>query len=120
MKILVVDDSKAMRMIVRRALAGSPNYAGASVVEAENGQQGLEAVSAESPDVILSDWNMPEMNGIEFLEALGAAGSHPPFGFVTSESTPEMHERATAAGAKFLVSKPFTPESLAAALDGAL
>ena len=63
---------------------------------------------------------MPEMNGIEFLEALGAKGAHPPFGFVTSESTPEMHERATAAGARFLVSKPFTPESLAAALDGAL
>lgn len=120
MKILVVDDSKAMRMIVRRALMGSPAYAGADVVEAENGQQGLDAVDNESPDVILSDWNMPEMNGIEFLEALGSRGSHPPFGFVTSESTPEMVERATAAGAKFLVSKPFTPESLAQALDGAL
>ncbi len=120
MKILVVDDSKAMRMIVRRALKGSPTYAAADVVEAENGQEGLTQVDAESPDVILSDWNMPEMNGIEFLEALGAKGGHPPFGFVTSESTPEMVERATSAGAKFLVSKPFTPESLAAALDGAL
>ena len=120
MKILVVDDSKAMRMIVRRALASADGYANADVVEAENGQEGLEAVAAESPDVILSDWNMPEMNGIEFLEQLNAQGDHPPFGFVTSESTPEMHERATAAGAKFLVSKPFTPESLAAALDDAL
>lgn len=120
MKILVVDDSKAMRMILRRALSTSPSYASATVVEAENGQQGLDVVDAESPDVILSDWNMPEMNGIEFLEALGAKGPHVPFGFVTSESTPEMHERATSAGARFLVSKPFTPESLAAALDGAL
>ncbi len=120
MKILVVDDSKAMRMIVRRSLMNAPAYAGATVVEAENGQQALEQVAAESPDVILSDWNMPEMNGIEFLEALAAKGPHVPFGFVTSESTPEMHERATSAGAKFLVSKPFTPESLAAALDGAL
>lgn len=120
MKILVVDDSKAMRMIVRRALGASANYSDATVVEAENGAEGLDAVSNESPDVILSDWNMPEMNGIEFLEALASKGSFPPFGFVTSESTPEMHERATSAGAKFLVSKPFTPESLSSALDGAL
>jgi two-component system chemotaxis response regulator CheY len=120
MKILVVDDSKAMRMIVRRALGASAKYGDATVVEAENGAEGLDQVAAESPDVILSDWNMPEMNGIEFLEALVAKGSLPPFGFVTSESTPEMHERAISTGAKFLVSKPFTPESLSSALDGVL
>ncbi|MFT5563509.1 MAG: two-component system chemotaxis response regulator CheY [Myxococcota bacterium] len=120
MKILVVDDSKAMRMIVRRSLLKSAAYAGATVIEAENGQQALKQVEAEAPDVILSDWNMPKMDGIELLEALAAKGPHVPFGFMTSESTPEMYARATAAGATFLVSKPFTPESLAAALDGAL
>lgn len=120
MKILIVDDSKAMRMIVRRALASTPAYGGATVVEAENGVEALERVDAEAPDVILSDWNMPEMNGIELLEALVTRGPVPPFGFVTSESTPEMHERAISSGACFLVSKPFTPESLSSALDGAL
>lgn len=120
MKILIVDDSKVMRMIVRRAVLGTPAYADATLVEAENGQEALDAVAADAPDVILSDWNMPEMDGLEFLEALDASGEHPPFGFITSESTPEMHERATAAGARFLVSKPFTSASLAAALDSVL
>ena len=120
MKILIVDDSKAMRAIVKRALSASPTYGAAEMVEAEDGQQALGVIEAESPDVVLSDWNMPNMTGIELLEALGAAGTTPPFGFVTSESTPEMYDRAMAGGAKFLVSKPFTPEALAAALDGAL
>lgn len=120
MKILIVDDSRAMRAIVRRALAASDTYAGAQVVEAADGAQALGVIAAERPDVVLSDWNMPEMTGIELLEALGASGSLPPFGFVTSESTPEMHDRAMAHGARFLVPKPFTPEALASALDAAL
>lgn len=120
MKILIVDDSKAMRAIVRRALSATGAYAAAEVVEATNGAEALDMVGAEQPDVVLSDWNMPEMTGIELLEALNAAGNLPPFGFVTSESTPEMHDRAMANGARFLVSKPFTPESLERALDGAL
>ena len=120
MKILVVDDSKAMRAIVRRALGASTTYGSAEVVEATNGAEALGVISSEQPDVVLSDWNMPEMTGIELLEALKAAGTVPPFGFVTSESTPEMHQRAMAGGARFLVSKPFTPESLSEALDSAL
>lgn len=119
MKILIVDDSKAMRAIVRRALSAT-GYADADVVEAADGSEALGVISAEQPDVVLSDWNMPEMTGIELLEALNAAGTVPPFGFVTSESTPEMYDRAMANGARFLVSKPFTPEALASALDGAL
>lgn len=118
MKILVVDDSKAMRMIVKRTLAKTDTGAGATIVEAENGKQALEMIRAEQPDLVLSDWNMPEMNGHELLEALNAEGIAPPFGFVTSESTPEMYDRAMAAGAKFLVTKPFTAESLQEALAG--
>jgi len=120
MKILIVDDSKAMRAIVRRALSSTEPYAGAEVVEACDGAEALAMIPQEQPDVVLSDWNMPEMTGIELLEALNAAGTVPPFGFVTSESTPEMHDRAMASGARFLVSKPFTPEALASALNQAL
>lgn len=120
MKILVVDDSKAMRKIVQRALQSTDRYAGASVVEATNGREALDAVEVEQPDIVLSDWNMPEMSGIELLEALNDRDARPPqFGFVTSESTPEMYDRAMSAGASFLVSKPFTPEALESALTSA-
>lgn len=120
MKILVVDDSKAMRAIVKRALSSLDRVAGATIIEAADGKEGLDTVIAESPDLVLSDWNMPEMTGIEFLQALNEKGITPTFGFVTSESTPEMHELATANGARFLVSKPFTADSLDAALAKAM
>ncbi len=116
MKILVIDDSKAMRAIVTRALLAIDRVAGATIIEAADGREGLEAVRAESPDLVVSDWNMPEMSGIELLQALREAGLGVTFGFVTSESTPDMHELAKANGASFLVSKPFTPQSLDAAL----
>jgi two-component system, chemotaxis family, chemotaxis protein CheY len=119
-KILVVDDSKAMRAIVKRALSGLDRVAGATIIEAVDGKEALASVTAESPDLVISDWNMPEMTGIELLKALNEAGTRPTFGFVTSESTPEMHELARSNGARFLVSKPFTPESLDAALAGAI
>ncbi len=115
MKILIVDDSKAMRMIVARTLrqAGLADF---EVAEATNGLEGVEAVKAHQPDLVLSDWNMPEMNGIEFLRALRNEGLDVRFGFVTSESTPEMQELATEAGALFLIGKPFTPEAFQSAI----
>ena len=109
MKILVVDDSKAMRMIVIRNLRQA-GLGDATVVEAENGVQGLEQVAAEKPDLILCDWNMPEMNGIDFLNALRAQGDSTTFGFVTSESTPVMRDQAIRAGAAFLLAKPFSSD----------
>lgn len=116
MKILVTDDSKAMRMIVVRTLRQA-GFAGHDVIEAENGREALEVTGRESIDLILSDWNMPEMTGIEFLRALRAAGSTIPFCFVTSEGSEEMREQATAAGAVGLIAKPFTAEAFAAALS---
>ena len=118
MRILVVDDSKAMRMIVKRALMGIDRFASATLVEAGDGREALAEIERQRPDLILSDWNMPEMSGIQLLEALRTQGIDVPFGFVTSESTPEMHDRAVSTGARFLVSKPFTPESLVQALTG--
>lgn len=110
MKILVVDDSRVMRQIVIRTLRQA-GYGGHDVVEAENGAQAVEMVATEKPDLVLSDWNMPEMNGIDALARLRASGSEVPFGFVTSEGSEEMRARATAAGALFLIAKPFTPEA---------
>lgn len=116
MKILIVDDSKAMRMIVKRTLRQA-GFGDHEIVEAEDGQQGLAQVQAESPNLVLSDWNMPNMTGIEFLRALRAAGIDTDFGFVTSESSGEMRAEASSAGALFLITKPFTADSFKAELS---
>jgi two-component system chemotaxis response regulator CheY len=114
MRILIVDDSKAMRLIVRRHLR-QVGLDG-EVEEAQNGKEALQKIKDYAPQVVLSDWNMPEMTGIELLEALTKQGSKVLFGFVTSEGTPEMRTRASAAGAKFLIAKPFSPEDFETAL----
>jgi two-component system chemotaxis response regulator CheY len=119
MKILVADDSRVMRQIVIRTLRQA-GYSSHDIVEAENGADALEKVRSENPDLVLSDWNMPEMTGIDLLTTLRSSGSQVPFGFVTSEGSPAMIERATNAGALFLIAKPFTAESFAEALDPVL
>ncbi|MBL8609307.1 MAG: response regulator [Myxococcales bacterium] len=115
MSILIVDDSKAMRMIVRRALRQA-GYGGYDVQEAGNGKEALDAIHACPPELVLSDWNMPEMSGIELLRALSSESVKVPFGFVTSEGTPEIREQATSNGASFLIVKPFNPDSFGEAL----
>jgi two-component system, chemotaxis family, chemotaxis protein CheY len=110
MRVLVADDSTVMRRIVMRTLrqAGiEPD----EVLEAVDGQQAYETVLSDAPDLVLSDWNMPNMTGIESLRAIRAAGSDVTFGFVTSEGSEEMRATAAEAGAAFLIAKPFTPES---------
>ena len=109
MRIVVADDSRAMRMIVVRTLRQAGF--GGHVIEAENGREALELVAAHAPDLILSDWNMPEMTGIQFLEALRSRGDGTPFCFVTSEGSDEMREQASASGALGLIAKPFTSEA---------
>ena len=119
MKIVVCDDSKAMRMIVMRMLKQTA-FADAEFVQAEDGVQGLAAVREHEPDLIVSDWNMPNMSGIEFLQALRAEGNTTTFGFVTSETTPEMREVAIISGASFTIAKPFTAETFTSVLSGAV
>lgn len=114
-KILVVDDSKAMRLIVRRTLrqAGFGEY---DVEEAANGVEALERIGQAAPALVISDWNMPEMNGIELLRELNARKLTVRFGFVTTEGTADMRAMADEAGALFLIAKPFTPEQFESAL----
>lgn len=118
MKVLVVDDSRVMRLIVMRTLRQTGLQA--DVVQAEDGQQGLAAAILHRPDLVLSDWNMPVMDGLSFLRALRARLPGTPFGFVTSECSPQMRQTATAAGAAFLVTKPFTAESFSEAITRVL
>lgn len=117
MKILVVDDSKAMRMIIVRTLRQA-GFGGHAIKEAGNGAEALAVLREEPHDVVLSDWNMPEMSGIEFLQALRAKGNTIRFGFVTSESTDAMRELALSSGALFLIAKPFTADTFSDALRG--
>lgn len=119
MKILVVDDSKAMRMIIIRTLRQA-GFEGHAITEAVNGADAMAKLTAEPHDVVLSDWNMPEMSGIELLAAVKAAGMGVRFGFVTSEGTGPMRQQATDSGAEFLIAKPFTVEAFEQALRGIL
>ena len=112
MKFLVVDDSMVMRRIVRRTLRQA-GFGDHDVVEAENGKVALDVVAQEKPDFVLSDWNMPEMDGMAFLKAMRAGGDTTPFGFITTEGTDDMRLAAKEAGASFLLAKPFKADDMA-------
>lgn len=110
MKILVVDDSKTMRSIVKNCLA-SLGYN--DVEEACDGRDALSKATACSPSIVLLDWNMPNMNGLEFLQAFRAAGNKTPVIMVTTEAEKARVIEAIKAGASDYVVKPFTPDVLA-------
>jgi two-component system, chemotaxis family, chemotaxis protein CheY len=118
LRVLVVDDSKAMRALIRRALVeGSQNEI--CVDEAEDGLSALAQIRDNPPDLVLTNWNMPEMSGIELLETLQRDGAEVAFGFITSEGSEQNRERALSAGARFIIRKPFTRASLQHAVQQA-
>ena len=102
---LVVDDSKVVRSVARRIL----EELDFSVDEAEDGQIALDACCEAMPDAILLDWNMPVMNGLEFLKALRSRsdGGHPVVVFCTTENEMSSIQEAIAAGANEYIMKPF-------------
>ncbi|MFT5525282.1 MAG: two-component system chemotaxis response regulator CheY [Pirellulaceae bacterium] len=109
MIFLIVDDSEAMRMLIIRALRKA-GFEDIQYAEAVDGVEALEMVRKLDPDLIITDWNMPEMDGLELLEKLEDEGLDNPLGFVTSECTQEIRNLAFAAGASFFISKPFSAE----------
>jgi two-component system chemotaxis response regulator CheY len=116
MRVLVADDSRVMRLIVIRTLRQA-GYDWWDITEASDGRAALELVCADPPDFVLSDWNMPEMTGLELLKSIRSQGLETPFAFVTSEGSPEMRQQAEAAGALFLIAKPFTAEVFRETID---
>jgi two-component system chemotaxis response regulator CheY len=108
--ILTVDDSASIRMTTKIALTN----AGYQVTEAVDGADGLTKAKAGSFDLIVTDLNMPNMNGLEMIEALRQSPAHTgiPIIFLTTESDADMKARAKAAGATGWVTKPFDPENL--------
>jgi two-component system chemotaxis response regulator CheY len=115
MKILVVDDSAVMRKLIIRSIRQA-GYGDADVVEAEDGQHALTVADDTKPHLILADWNMPNLTGIEMLRSLREGGSRVTVGFVTSESSAEIRKEAQEAGASFFLSKPIDVGKLEAAL----
>jgi two-component system chemotaxis response regulator CheY len=117
MQILIVDDSRTMRMLVKRTLRQA-GYGGHEIVEAGDGLEALDVIRAGGADLILCDWNMPRMSGLELLQRLRIGGDTRPFGFVTSEGTPAMRDVAEREGANFVLTKPFTADDFSSALSG--
>ena len=117
MKILLVDDSKTMRNIQHKAL-NSLGYS--DIVEAEDGQQALDQVAAHSPGLILLDWNMPVMNGMEFLKTFRAQDAATPVIMVTTEAEKSRVIEAIKAGVSNYMVKPFTADILKARIDETL
>ena len=117
MRILIVDDSSVMRKMVLRALRQA-GFGGHDFEEASDGAEALGKIESDPPDLILADWNMPNMNGITLLHKMNEQQIRVPFCFVTSEATADMRKQADDAGAKAFVTKPFTPDDMSDALGG--
>lgn len=116
MKILVVDDFSTMRRIVKNILA---QLGFSNIVEAEDGQIALDKVRDGGIEFIISDWNMPNMMGIDFLRAVRSDPhlKEIPFLMVTAESQKEKMMEAVQAGVSSYVIKPFTADVLEKKLE---
>ncbi len=114
-KVLVVDDSRAIRQQVGTALA----QAGYQVLEAEDGQQGLNTIGLQRDiAMVICDVNMPNMNGLEMLAAVKADSSNAalPIFMLTTEGKADLIQQAKRNGAKGWIVKPFKPDQLVAAV----
>ncbi|MEK7762125.1 MAG: chemotaxis response regulator CheY [Nitrospirota bacterium] len=111
MKILVVDDMSTMRRIVKNILK---QLGFSNMDEAENGQEALQKLRADTFGFVVSDWNMPVMPGIEMLRAIRADEKlkHIPVLMVTAEAQKENLIEAIQAGVNNYVVKPFTAETM--------
>lgn len=110
MRVLTVDDSRTMLAMLHYTLSA----AGFEVLQAEDGQQGLEVLQRETVDVVITDINMPVMDGIEFIQQVRASGQFQslPILILTTESSEEKRGQGKAAGGTGWIVKPFDPEKL--------
>lgn len=109
---LIVDDSRVIRKVARRILEDL----GFDVSEASDGAEALAACRAEMPDAVLLDWNMPVMNGLEFLRSLRREprGDGPVVVFCSTETDPERIGEAVRSGADEYIMKPFDSDIIEA------
>ncbi|MBR9802258.1 MAG: response regulator [Rubinisphaera brasiliensis] len=114
MKILLVDDSATMRTIQKRCLI---KLGVTHVHEAEDGAQALSFFKSNEYDIVFTDWNMPNMDGLELLQAIRAENREIPVIMITTESERSRVVAAVQAGVSDYLVKPFTPDSLRAKLE---
>jgi two-component system chemotaxis response regulator CheY len=112
MKIITIDDSSTMRRIIKNTLFRI-GY-GSDVLEAEDGKQALSVLSQNKVDLIITDWNMPNMDGLSFVKAIRSmrAWDDVPIIMVTTEAAKEDILEALKAGVNNYIVKPFTPQVL--------
>lgn len=109
MRVLLVDDSQTMRSITRSVLSAIGPH---EVEEACDGREALEKLAAFAPELILCDWNMPVMDGLEFVQTVRRTDQCTPIIMVTTESEISRMMQAIRAGVNHYVVKPFTPDLL--------
>ena len=112
MKVMIVDDSRSMRRLIKMALK---HVGEVDVVEAENGVEAIQKFQEGFPDLILLDWNMPKMTGLDFLRRIKSHDQLKdiPVLMVTSEGRSAEIKKALSAGAASYLVKPFRPPDLA-------
>lgn len=112
---LIVDDSPSMRTVILFCLT----KIGLAVDEATGGKNGLEKARKKQYDIVVTDQNMPGMEGLEFVKALRAMPGYAttPIIVLTTETSDEMKRAFSQAGANGWMSKPFTPERMSAAIS---
>ncbi len=111
--VLIVDDSQTMRKVIRKSVAISGFDLG-SCWEASNGAEALDIVHSQKVDVILSDFNMPGMNGLEMARELHKDEKYRqiPILFISAQDNPEVANEGKALGIKGYIQKPFRPEEI--------
>ena len=109
MRILLVDDSRTIRNIQKNTLAGMGHT---DVLEAADGQEALTVLAAQRPDLLLLDWNMPNMDGITLIRKVRETDKTLPIIMVTTEAERSRVMEALKAGVNNYVIKPFTAETL--------
>lgn len=119
LKVLIADDSKMMRVMHVRSLR-QVGYE-VEATEANNGEEALAAFEPGKFDLVIVDWNMPGMDGIDFVRAARerekGSNKRTPILMITSQSTEEQMLKAKEAGVDNLLTKPVTPEAIGAALE---
>ncbi|MGB7555616.1 MAG: response regulator [Candidatus Korobacteraceae bacterium] len=113
LRTLIVDDSSVMRKIVQRALRQA-GFAVGEVLEAANGFEALDILRHETVDLVLSDMNMPVMDGLEFMRQLGSVENARavPVLMITTEGSESHVMEAISCGAAGYIRKPFTPDQM--------
>jgi two-component system chemotaxis response regulator CheY len=114
MRVLTIDDSRTMLAMLRHTLSG----AGFEVLQAEDGKQGLDLLAAAPVDAVITDINMPVMDGISFIRSVRASGRFNglPILILTTETSQDKRDQGRAAGGTGWIVKPFDPERLIAVL----